>query len=105
MVRQVFGSNLGIEKLKLGFCGEKWAIPELLFDSMFYLSEEWGKKMIEVLFYLAWRSFNSLPTYPFKGSKPNVVHSRKLFLFLLVDFKFEKGILKNGDERPQEHEI
>ena len=63
------------------------------------------EKMIEILFYLAWRSFNSLPTYPFKGSKPNVVHSRKLFLFLLVDFKFEKGILKNGDERPQGYEI
>ncbi|KEH27875.1 hypothetical protein MTR_5g046925 [Medicago truncatula] len=32
MVRQVFGSNLGIEKLKLGFCGEKWVFPELLSD-------------------------------------------------------------------------
>ncbi|AES87041.1 hypothetical protein MTR_4g020390 [Medicago truncatula] len=72
--------------------------------------------MIEILCYLTWRSFDSLPTYPFKGSKPNVVHSQKLFfLFLLVDFKFEKkerkkkkkkrGILKNGDERPQGHEI
>jgi hypothetical protein len=28
-----------------------------------------------------------------------------VFLFLLVDFKFENGILKNWDERPQGHEI
>ncbi|AES78445.1 transmembrane protein, putative [Medicago truncatula] len=33
MVRQVFGSNLGIGKLKLGFWGEKWVFPELLSDS------------------------------------------------------------------------
>ncbi|AET04902.1 transmembrane protein, putative [Medicago truncatula] len=29
MVRQVFGSNLGIGKLKLGFWGEKWVFSRV----------------------------------------------------------------------------
>ena len=29
----------------------------------------------------------------------------KMFLFLLVDFNFENGILKNKRERPQGHKI
>jgi hypothetical protein len=45
-----------------------------------------------------------LPTYPFKGSNPPLP---KMFLFLLVDFKFENWNLKNERERerPLGHKV
>jgi hypothetical protein len=51
------------------------------------------------LFYLIWRSVGSLPTYPFKGSKPIVVHSQNCFWWVVVDFTFfENRSLKKRKE-------
>ena len=61
------------------------------------------KNVFEFLFYLNWRNFvpclrTRLRDQIHRSSLP------KMFLFLLVDFKFENGILKNR-KRPQGHEI
>ena len=54
------------------------------------ISEEWGWEEVEFDFYFGLDEFWLIAYVPFYGIKTGVVLAQRWFLFLLVDFKFEK---------------